>query len=171
MWSCLQWVVLAAGSVSSYIVPSWLLSSENLPVGTVYTGISLEIYCHIWERRVCACVCHKHPSAALLLYSWGNTLTLFKQVKTCEWKIWGECAKMCHVNNNVNNTFLRKWTNNSWVPVTAKMVQHTYVSQSSIFILNLQLSRYWQYISGLLWCSGMSEGILAPQNAKQWDAF
>lgn len=40
---------------SNFVSPS----CETMPVGTACAGISLEIYCPIWEGRVCACVCHK----------------------------------------------------------------------------------------------------------------
>lgn len=42
-----------------------------MPVGTASTGISPEIYCPIWEGRVCAYVCYKRapgsPSTAPFL--------------------------------------------------------------------------------------------------------
>lgn len=81
-----HWLVLLAGYVlllaawrfSLCEVPTWLLPVVKLPVGTACTGISLEIYCPVWEGRVCACVCHKHElwcsSTVSFLYSWGKKL-------------------------------------------------------------------------------------------------
>lgn len=86
MWLS-NWLVVLAGHVvlSTVSVAGCLecqllyssslvaLSCETVPVETAYTGISLEIYCRIWEGRVRACICHKRALSSLIFMQLKET--------------------------------------------------------------------------------------------------
>lgn len=99
MWLSNWLVVLAAHVVSSTVSSAGCLecqlvyssnlvapSCETVPVGAACIGISLEIYCPIWEGRVCACVCHKRER--------GSPSTVL--IYSVERKSWWEFVNLIH---------------------------------------------------------------------------